>query len=288
MDKTKRGQTTIATIIAMKAPRIVSTCVFVICILVGCSRESQDKSPSRSGVAPQSVTVASQTSVVADNIVVVNAPDSRKSIQDDGLWSSSAIQKDPEGFIREQIAQCDRLKAKIEAQRITLTRMGKQSARTIEESDGMVARYSAFLQKAKTAYKAAEASGQWPATVDGFTLDEEQLSDRIADALERIELAKKDKETNEAVTKKVSIRQGVLKTKARELSSLRLKLVQQAEQVKVNAALAEIGDLSSVLGTLKDMTLEIDEDPGQLSLDDLTSGNPDAAKKSAVRAFLDE
>ena len=110
----------------------------------------------------------------------------------------------------------------------------------------------------------------------------------IADALERIELAKKDKETNEAVAKKVSIRQGVLKTKARELSSLRLKLVHQAEQVKVNAALAEIGDLSSVLGTLKDMTLEIDEDPGQLSLDDLTSGNPDAAKKSAVRAFLDE
>ena len=256
--------------------------------LAGCSRETQDKSSSRSGSAPQSVTVASQTSVVADTLVVVNAQDSREIAQDDSPWSTSMIQKDPEGFIREQIAQCDSLKAKIEAQRITLTRMGKQATRTIEESDGMVARYSAFLQKAKTAYKTAEASGSWPATVDGFTLDEEQLSDRIADALERIELAKKDKETNEAVAKKVSIRQGVLKTKARELSSLRLKLVHQAEQVKVNAALAEIGDLSSVLGTLKDMTLEIDEDPGQLSLDDLTSGNPDAAKKSAVRAFLDE
>ena len=259
-----------------------------IIALVGCSRESQDKAPSQSGSAPQSVTVASQTSVVADSIVVVNASDSRRSTRDEGPWSSAAIQRNPEGFIREQIAQCDHLKAKIEAQRITLTRMGKQAARTIEESDGMVARYSAFLQKAKTAYKAAEASGRWPTTVDGFTLDEEELSDRIADALERIELAKKDRETNEAVAKKVAIRQGVLKTKARELASLRLKLVQQAEQVKVNAALAEIGDLSSVLGILKDMTLEIDEDPGQLSLDDLTSGNPDAAKKSAVRAFLDE
>lgn len=271
----------------MKTSYIVSTSAFVICILSGCSRESQDKLPTKGSSAPQSVTVASQTSVVAENIVVVNGADSRKPALDEVPWSSSAIQKDPEGFIREQIAQCDRLKAKIESQRIALTRMGKQAARTIEESDGMVARYTAFLQKAKTAYKAAEASGQWPATVDGFTLDEEQLSDRIADALERIDIAKKDKETNEAVAKKVEIRQGVLKAKAHELSSLRLKLVQQSEQVQVNAALAELGDLSSVLGTLKDMTLEID-DPSAASLDDLTAGNPDAKKKSTVRAFLDE
>ncbi len=114
------------------------------------------------------------------------------------------------------------------------------------------------------------------------------MSDRIADALERIELAKKDRTSNLAIAKKVEIRQGVLKTKARELRSLRLKLVQQAEQVKMNAALAEIGELSDVLGVIKDMMLDIDEDPTQLSLDDLTADDPDSKKKSAVRAFLDD
>ena len=96
-----------------------------------------------------------------------------------GDWSSDDIQRDPYGFIQEQIRDCDRLKAKIEAQKISLTRLGKQSARTIEESDGTVARYTTFLAAAKKAYKDAEAADKWPAVVNGFELDEEQLSDRI-------------------------------------------------------------------------------------------------------------
>ena len=190
-------------------------------------------------------------------------------------------------FIQEQIRDCDRLKAKIEAQKISLTRLGKQSARTIEESDGTVARYTAFLAAAKKAYKEAEAADKWPVVVNGFELDEDALSDRISDALERIEMAKKDRAPAEALAKKVEIRQRALKAKSRELASLRLKLVQQADQVKANATLAELGDLSAVLGTLKDMTLEV-ENPSEASLDDLAAEDPDAKKKAAVRAFLDE
>ena len=85
---------------------------------------------------------------------------------------------------------------------------------------------------------------------------------------------------------KVEIRKGVLKKKKRDLIALRRKLVQQAEQVKMNAALAEIGQLNDVLGTIKDMMIEIDEDPTKLSLDDLTAEDPNAKRNKAVRAFL--
>ena len=124
--------------------------------------------------------------------------------------------------------------------------------------------------------------------MNGFELDEDALSDRISDAHERIEMAKKDRAPAEALAKKVEIRQRALKAKSRELASLRLQLVQQADQFKSNAALAELGDLSAVLGTLRDMTLEIEGDPSAASLDNPAVDNPDAAKKSAVRAFLDE
>ena len=236
----------------------------------------------------QSSTVVSQTSVVADTVVLVQSEPPPPAKRYEGKWSPEAIQKDPLGFIQDQIRDCDQLKAKIESQKIALTRLGKQSARTIEESDGTVARYTAFLAAAKKAYKEAEAANKWPAVVNGFELDEDALSDRIADALERIELAKKDREAAVALGQKVELRQRAIKVKARELASLRLKLVQQADQVKTSAALAEIGDLSAVLGTLRDMTLEIDGDPSAASLDDLSAEDPDAKKKSAVRAFLDE
>ena len=270
----------------------------------GCSEshaEPDSDSPSRFRQAPVSVaaeapreathqtsTVVSQTQVVADTVVLVQSEPKSPAKPYEGKWSPDEIQRDPYGFIQDQIRDCDQLKAKIESQTIALTRLGKQSARTIEESDGMVARYTAFLAAAKKAYKEAEAADKWPAVVNGFELDEDALSDRIADALERIELAKKDREAAVTLGKKVELRQRAIKAKARELASLRLKLVQQADQVKTSAALAEIGDLSSVLGTLRDMSLEIDGDPSAASLDDPSAEDPDAAKKSAVRAFLDE
>ena len=274
--------------------RAISSLILVL--LAGCSREDAKVEPSTATAFPQEVTTVNQTAIAADSVVLYapqpsakrNTPTHSRSKTESGKWTAAAIQKDPAGFIQEQLANCDQLKAKIEAQKITLTRLGKQSARTVEESDGMIARYTAFLGKAKAAYKEAEASGSWPATVDGFQLDEEQLSDRIADALDRIELAKKDRESAEKIGQKAEIRLRVVKAKARELASLRLKLVQQSEQVRMNQAFAGMEDLSSVAGTLRDMMLDIDEDPATLTLDDLTTGDPDAAKKSAVRAFLDK
>jgi len=281
----------------MKINSLSSVCTAALFSAVfagGCPQGNTDSgspAPSR-----QTSTAVSQTAVVADTVVFVQSEPSAPKRSDEpsepkkagaGDWSSDDIQRDPYGFIQEQIRDCDRLKAKIEAQKISLTRLGKQSARTIEESDGTVARYTAFLAAAKKAYKEAEAADKWPVVVNGFELDEDALSDRISDALERIEMAKKDRAPAEALAKKVEIRQRALKAKSRELASLRLKLVQQADQVKANATLAELGDLSAVLGTLKDMTLEV-ENPSEASLDDLAAEDPDAKKKAAVRAFLDE
>ena len=219
---------------------------------------------------------------------VVRNAERREALRQDTTWTSENIRDNPYLFLRDQIALCDSLKAKIEAQNITLVRMGKQASRTAEDALAMSARYEKFLVSAKAAYKAAEAEGKWPVTVNGYELSEEELCDRIADALERIELAKKEREDSMAISKKVEIRKGVLKTKKRELTALRRKLVQQSEQVKMNAALAEIGQLNDMLGTIKDLMVEIDEDPTKLSLDDLTAEDPNEKRNKAVRAFLED
>lgn len=229
---------------------------------------------------------------VADTVVVSNDPSVvrnaaiREAIRQDSTWTSENIQKNPYLFLQDQLRNCDKLKDKIDAQNITLVRMEKEAERKSADAASLIKRYTKFLDAAKVAYKAAEDEDSWPATVNGYEMDEEELSDKIADALERVELAKKDKKSNEAIGKKIGIRKGVLKTKKRELISLRRKLNQQAEQVKMNAALAEIGALEEVLGTVHDLMLEIDEDPAKLSVDDLTAEDPNEKRDSKVRAFL--
>lgn len=226
------------------------------------------------------------TVVVSDSPSVVRRAELREALRQDSTWTSENIAKNPYLFLQEQIANCDRLRAKIEAQNITLIRMEKNARRTVEEAQGSQSRYGRFLKDAKAAYKAA--NGAFPVTVNGYDLDEEELNDKIADAMERVELAKKEFSDNTAIAKKVSIRKGVLKKKKRDLTNLRMKLVQQAEQVKMNAALAEIGALNDVLGTIKDMMIEIDEDPTKLSVEDMTEEDPNAKRNKKVNSFLND
>ena len=242
------------------------------------------------GVLASSLATAclADTLIISGSPTVVRNAEIREAIRQDSTWTSENIQKNPYLFLQDQIASCDRLKAKIEAQNITLIRMGKQATRTAEDADSTINRYEKFLKEAKVAYKAAVAEDKWPVSLNGYNLSKDELDDRIADALERVELSRKEKEDNLAIAKKVEIRKGVLKTKKRDLITLRRKLVQQAEQVKMNAALAKIGQLSDVLGAIKDMMIEIDEDPTKLSLDDLTAEDPNAERNKAVRAFLQD
>lgn len=217
---------------------------------------------------------------------VVRQAATREALRQDTTWTSENIRANPYLFLQDQIAACDRLRAKIEAQSITFVRMKNEAMRKAEDAESMTTRYTKFLTDAKAAYKAAK--GKFPVSLNGYEMDEDELMDKIADAQDRIELAKKEKSDNSVIARKVEIRKGVLKTKKRELTSLRMRLVQQAEQVKMNAALAEIGELSDVLGTIKDMMIEIDEDPTKLTLDDLATEDPADSRRKAARSFLDK
>jgi hypothetical protein len=54
----------------------------------------------------------------------------------------------------------------------------------------------------------------------------------------------------------------------------------------MNAALAEISELKEVLGTIQDIMIEIDEDPEKLSIEDLTSEDPNAKRNRRVSDSL--
>jgi len=201
---------------------------------------------------------------------IVREAERRERERQNTQWTPENIRANPALFLQDMIAASDALKNKIEAQDIA------------------IARYTKFLNEAKKQYKAAKENGNaFPVNVNGFELSEEELSEKVADALERIELSKKSRATNSVVVKKVEIRQGVLKTKSRELRSIRRKLVLQLEQVKMNEALGEIDSFTEVLGVLKDMSLEISEDPAKLSLDDITEEDPDKARKQSAEDFLE-
>lgn len=224
--------------------------------------------------------------VVGDSPSVVRCAEVREAIRQDTTWTAENIRKNPYLFLQDQIQSCDRLRDRIDAQNIVLIRMEKKANRAVEEARGLQARYEKFLNDVKTAYKAA--NGKWPITVNGYDLDEDEMNEKIDDAMTRVEMAKNEQKDNAVVAKKVSTRKSVLKNKKRELMALRTKLGQQAEQVRLNAELEGISDLQASLGTIKDMMIEIDEDPAKMSVEDLTAEDPKTIRSRRVENFLND
>lgn len=157
------------------------------------------------------IAVNATTVVVSDDPSVVRDAALREALLQNSTWTSENIQKYPALFLKDQILACDKLSDKIEAQNITLLCIEKRALRTVEEAQASQVRYEKFLANAKTAYKAA--NGKWPVTVNGYELDEEELTEKIYDAMQRVELAKKESADSTVIAKKAAIRKGVLKTK---------------------------------------------------------------------------
>lgn len=123
---------------------------------------------------------------------IVREAERRERERQNTQWTPENIRANPALFLQDMIAASDALKNKIEAQDIAFIRLKKQAARKVSEADSAIARYTKFLNEAKKQYKAAKENGNaFPVNVNGFELSEEELSEKVADALERIELSKK-------------------------------------------------------------------------------------------------
>ena len=96
------------------------------------------------------------TLIIENTPSVVRQAEIREAIRQDSTWTSENIQKNPYLFLQDQIASCDKLKAKIEAQNITLVRMEKEAKRRAEDAESMDVRFGKFLKDAKAAYKSAD------------------------------------------------------------------------------------------------------------------------------------
>lgn len=117
-----------------------------------------------------SAAASADTLIVSDDPSVVRNAAVREAVRQDSTWTSENIARNPYLFLQDQIANCDKLRAKIDAQNITLIRMEKNAKRTVEEAQSSQSRYGKFLKDAKAANGSCAAGSRYyyyPVSRDG-------------------------------------------------------------------------------------------------------------------------
>ncbi len=215
----------------------------------------------------------------------------KEEVHRNTTWTPEAIQAQPYLYLKSQVAECDKAKARMDDVRITLVRMATEAVR--RTNDAEVARRGCqdFLDAAKDAYQ--RAGGNWPVVVNGVSFSEEELLQRVTDARERIKILQEESRDGRELAKKVALRKQEVEKKISEILQIQSRLAYQAKQVKANMEFAkvtkckeDIDGMKHEMETIKSLMDELNNASSKMSLDDIVKVKIESDRKKEALDFL--
>lgn len=223
----------------------------------------------------------------SDPLVVRNAQKREKDRQNKE-WTNENIQAHPDLWLSDAIACCDDNLKKIEVQKVAFLRLKKENERKVSDAELILKRYGDWLVVAKKEYKKMVSSnGDWPVNVNSYVLSQDEFNEAVSDALDRVKLATDQKSTSLKILKKIELREKEFSKAIKTVRSQRQNLSYQLEKIRMNQTLENINELSDIIRSVEDMSIELAGDPTKITVEDMTIQDPNVLRDSTVKDFLD-
>ena len=183
---------------------------------------------------------------------VVRKARAREEYRQEKTWTAENKQKEPELFLRDQLAEVKRKDVVFSVQLVELNTKLAELKRKQSVSTANAEKTEAYLAKAKSVYRECKAAGKWPATVNGFTFSKQLLKTRIVEASSRceqaVELSGKMREGIVLVTRKIEM----VQARQRKLVDLRAKIEAGIEMAKLKKTVEDIDGIDDQVNGISD------------------------------------
>ena len=250
----------------------------------GCSQSSRDEAIDRATQAAKALNGK------ADNTPdVVKEQIKKEKERQNSQWTIENVSAHP---IEACNAKLEELDGKIEKAKVAYNRAlsAQASAWTAKgAAEAEVAKYTAFLEAARPAYKAAKEDGKWPITVNGYSLGEEAAEEKILVALKKVGEFKAKVEKASAQIDAMGRRMKEVKQTTDELNDRRDKVLEYRENIRSGQLQSEIKGLVGVLneGGVKMSDIEaVNATQGIDVSDDVFQPSQNSADKALLDDFL--
>lgn len=260
------------------------TDVILMALLVsvyGCSESSREETVERLSTAAKALTGEVRANDKVPRIVKEQQRKERK--RQDAEWTPENQALHPIEYCQAQLERLSECASQLDVQAHKYAVAKNQVLRGISDAEAQLAGIARFLEEAKHAYKAADASNKWPVMIGGFALAKEKAQEKIVEAAGRRPTLQatiaRNKNMLAALEKKVvkvsEEQKNIVKIKERiqmTLNDLNLKKVVDGD----NGITDALNAINDSLGALK-------TDYDDPSVDDLLV--PD--KASAIKVSFD-
>lgn len=263
---------------------IIAAIAIASALCTGCSQGSRDEAINRTAKAAKELNgrIDNTPDVVKEQI-------EKENERQNSEWTIENVTEHP---IEACNAKIDEIDAKIQKAEIAYNRAlsAQAAARTTKKaSEGEFAKYGDFLEKARSAYKAAKESGKWPIIVNGFSLGEEAAEEKIIVALKKSKEAKTKCEKAESEIVSMAHRMKEIKRISDDLKEQRDKVIEYRENIRSGQLQSEIKGLVGVLndGGVKLADIEaVNTTQGIDASEDVFGPSQSVEDKNALDEFL--
>lgn len=200
-------------------------------------------------------------------------------------WTPEAIEKDPKGYLRHMLQECDRVKSEIEARRITLRKEESKLRAELAHAESSAQRLQEQLDTYKEAYRTAESSEAWPANVNGLKLSQAELRTLVLDKSRDAEEAKSHLTENPDKIVRIENRLADLDAKESQVDDAKVKTRNKLDAVAEGEVYASVEEIEVALTDLDAAPDSVDDGTPAITTADVEgAAKPRQAEFEAIMA----
>lgn len=275
----------------MKKVLIIAGVIAVggIMCLQGCSKETRDEAMSRLSNAGQALNGEADPDDKEHETPNIVAKQQRKErIRQNTKWTAENQVKYPVEYCQAMLEEVAKISQQYEVVMHKCLTAKSSVVRQIAEDDAQLKNLEVFLVTAKKAYRDADASGKWPATVNNFALSKEKLQEKIVDAAGRIKTIQSRQSLQRTNLARLEKKVARVSDEQRKLVETKESLQRTLNNLNLKKVIDSEGGIRDSIAAINDALGALGENEEDVSLDDLIVPNKDTACKETFDAIMSE
>ncbi len=238
--------------------------------LHGCSKEDRDEAMNRLGKAGKAL-----NGEVVDNTkehavpTIVAEQQKKERVRQNTQWTPENQKLHPKEYCLAQLEETEKMGKKLDVQQHKLLLAKSAYARKVSDAEMQEKQLSAFLDKAKAAYKDADAKNAFPMLLNGRSVTKEKAQESIIEANRKLKLVRESIPAARNSLANVGLRLRKITEEQRNIVLLREKLQTTLNDLQVKQVIDGengIGDALRAIDDSMNALLETVNEPALLDI----------------------
>lgn len=256
----------------------------VVAISIFTSKESRDEAMNRVDNAARALNGSEGERTPQ----VVREQQRKEWMRQNSTWTPENQKLHPIEYCQAQIEEIAKMSKQQDVALHRYLSAKSDLNRRISDAETQVKSFGDFLATAKAAYRAADATNQWPMTVNGFKLTKEKAQEKIVEAANRLPILRQSIATFKANLVKLERKIDAANVEQRALVKVRENLQTTITNIRTQQIVDGEKGITDAINALNASIEALNPDVNDVSLDDLIVPDKVETRNAAFSAIMAE